>query len=210
MIDPGVLEKDKSNLEELAEKLSEEEVGQLVALLESKEDDVRYPAFLLLQKRSEIKADIYPYWDELAIKMDDANSYQRSIGCMLIAENVRWDHENRFGGILKAYLAHCHDERFITSRQTIQSIHRWLPLHPEHFQAVIETLLSIDVEALKDTQRKLILADILEVFLEIQAIRPSRPVLDYLMRAMTGGLADRKTIRRIEEALEHQGTGPES
>ena len=210
MIDLGMLEKDKSNLEALAEKLSDEEVRQLVALLESKADDVRYSAFLLLQKRSEIKADVYPYWDELALKMDDANSYQRSIGCLLIAENVRWDHENRFGGILKAYLAHCHDERFITSRQTIQSIRRWLPLHPEHFQAVIDTLLSIDVEAFKDTQRKLILMDILEVFLEIQAIRPSRPVSDYLVRAMTGGLADRKTIRRIEEALEHQGMGPES
>lgn len=205
MIDLGTLKKDKSNLEEMSEDLAEEDLGQLVALLDSKEDDVRYPAFLLLQKRSEIKPDVYPYWVVLVRKMDDANSYQRSIGCMLIAENVRWDQENRFGGILKAYLAHCNDERFITSRQTIQSIRRWLPLHPEYFQEVADMLQSIDIGSFKETQRKLIFTDILEVFLEIHAIRPIRTVSDYLLSAMTGGLADRKTIRRIEKALKCQG-----
>ncbi len=206
MINLGMLSKDRSNLDEIAKNLSEEDIGGLVTLLESKEDDLRYPAFLLLQRRSEIQGDVYPYWDEFVDKLKDSNSYQRSIGCMLLAENVRWDREKRLEKILESYLSHCQDEKFITSRQTIQSIRRWLPLHPELFPVITETLNKINIESLKDTQRKLILTDIFEVLLDIQAIQPSKPVSDYLFQGLSGGLVDRKMIKRIEQALQGRET----
>ena len=49
---------------------------------------------LLLQGRSLEFEDVYPYWDVLVEKLGSANSYQRSLRLMLIAENVRWDHCN--------------------------------------------------------------------------------------------------------------------
>ena len=77
----------------------------------------RYPAFLLLKQRSVISRDIYPYWSIFCDKIANENSYQRSIGIMLIAENVRWDKECRLDDILEEYLSHTEDEKFITSRQ---------------------------------------------------------------------------------------------
>jgi hypothetical protein len=56
-----------------------------------KDDTFRYKCFLLLQGRSEKYPDVYPYWELFVQKLDSTNSYQRSLGLMLIAENVRWD-----------------------------------------------------------------------------------------------------------------------
>jgi hypothetical protein len=36
--------------------------------------------------------------------INDHSSYQRSLGLMLISENVRWDKEDKFGSICSDYL----------------------------------------------------------------------------------------------------------
>lgn len=201
MITSDVLLDAKIRTEEIAKELSSEDVAFLVSLLNEQQDKLRYPAFLILKERSRYKDDVYPYWDVLLEKMSSDNSYQRSIGIILIGENVRWDKADRFSGIAVQYLSHCRDEKFITCRQTIQSITSWIAMRPQLIQSVWDELSAIDIESLKDTQKKLILLDILDVFLAVLKIKDHVGIEDYISRALTGGLLDKKAAKDIENCL---------
>ncbi len=85
---------DKSDLQEASKMINKDDVPQLIEWLALKDDSIRYQAFLLLQNRSRFVNDIYPYWELFRSKLKSDNSYQRSIGLMLIAENVKWDTES--------------------------------------------------------------------------------------------------------------------
>jgi hypothetical protein len=174
-----------------------EDLGFLISQLSEKDDKIRYQAFLTLQTRSESCDDVYPFWEVLAEKLGSDNSYQRSIGIMLIAENMKWDREDRFSAIAEQYLSHCSDEKFITSRQTIQSIGKWIGNKPKYWELVKTTLFRIDIGSLKDTQRKLILMDIMGVLIEIQKISQSEDITEYFIKAVTGGILDKKAIKQI-------------
>ena len=112
----------KCDLQDTSKDLSNSDIPQLVKWLSLKDDDIRYKAFLLLQSRSISFNDVYPFWDAFREKLNNDNSYQRSIGLMLIAENVRWDAENRMEDTIDEYLALLKDEKPITIRQCIQSL----------------------------------------------------------------------------------------
>ena len=64
------------NAMEYAKTLSADDMPMLVARLDSAEDKIRYPAFLLLRARSAIANDVYPFWDVLDGKLASENSYQ--------------------------------------------------------------------------------------------------------------------------------------
>ncbi|NLT95552.1 MAG: hypothetical protein GXW85_08525 [Clostridia bacterium] len=83
----------KTDLQEASKALNKNDISQLVEWLSSKDDNIRYQAFLLLQSRSLFFNDVYPFWDFFRQKLNSDNSYQRSIGLMPIAENARWDEE---------------------------------------------------------------------------------------------------------------------
>lgn len=191
----------KEGIEETVHLIKEEDLAYLVSLLSEKEDGIRYQAFLVLQKRSELFDDVYPFWDTFAEKLSSDNSYQRSIGIMLLAENLKWDQQDRFAKIAELYLSHCRDERPITSRQTIQSIHRWIEQKPQYWELVKKTLLQIDINRVKDTMRKSILLDIISVLAAIHKIERSDEITDFLVKAMTGGILDKKSMKQLEELI---------
>ena len=191
----------KESIEETVHLIKEEDLTYLVSLLSEKEDGIRYQAFLILQKRSELFDDVYHFWDTFAEKLFSENSYQRSIGIMLLAENLKWDQQDRFAKIAELYLSHCRDERPITSRQTIQSIHRWIEQKPQYRELVKKTLLQIDINRVKDTMRKSILLDIISVLAAIHKIERSDEITDYLVKAMTGGVLDKKSARQLEKLI---------
>lgn len=197
MITVRYLLENKEHVVETANRLTVEDLEFLVCLLSEKVDDIRYQAFLVLQKRSEWYDDVYPFWKTFVEKIDSDNSYQRSIGIMLLAENVKWDKDDLFAATVKKYLSHCMDEKPITSRQTIQSISKWIGFKPQYREPVKTTLLQIDISSFKDTMRKSILLDIIGVLAEIQKIERSDGITEYFAKAMTGGILDRKAIRQI-------------
>ena len=199
MMDFETLLAARQNPAALAETLSPEDISFSVGLLGEKNNDIRYAAFLTLAQRSKTHNDVYPFWDVLAQKLSHDNSYQRSIGVMLLAENVRWDTENRLDDILGTYLARFRDEKFITARQAIQSLSSWLPQKPEAYPAVLKELTSVPVDQLPPTQRKLILLDILQVLLLMRAAAPREEADAYIFHALDSGLLAKKekeTIRR--------------
>jgi hypothetical protein len=79
----------KNDISAASKNLGADDIRFLVERLSEKDDKLRYNAFLLLQSISRQFPFVYEYWDELERKLESDNSYQRSLGIMLIAENVR-------------------------------------------------------------------------------------------------------------------------
>jgi hypothetical protein len=103
---------------------------------------------------------VYKYWNILGEKLDNENSYQRSVGLMLIAENVRWDDEGKFGAMLDKYFACCTDEKFITARQAIQGLAKILNATSKYDGEVKQRLAKLQLEKYKENQQKLLKKDI--------------------------------------------------
>jgi hypothetical protein len=199
MIDAEQLQTyDREKFTEIAGTLESADIEQLVDWLNVKNDDIRYRSFLLLQSRSQQTPDVYPYWDTFVHKFNSSNSYQRSIGLMLIAENTRWDDAGKLDEIIDVYLSFVDDEKPVTVRQCIQSLVKIVP-YKKNLQAIIaDQLMSIDLKLRKETQRKLLLTDILTVLMLIQRNEEYEEISRYIHNAMTGGLLDEKAIKKIE------------
>jgi hypothetical protein len=100
-----------------------EHINELFKNLESKNDTIRYEALKELLNITDNKVPwIYEKWSELTGRLSSDNSYQRSIGIMLLANLCKSDIENRTGSIIEKYLETFDDEKFITSRQSIQNV----------------------------------------------------------------------------------------
>lgn len=192
---------DKNNLQEASKTVGKEEIAQLVEWLSLKDDKIRYQAFLLLQNRALIFDDVYPYWDIFQKKLKSDNSYQRSIGLMLIAENVKWDTENRMEDAIDEYLEFLNDEKPITIRQGIQSLGKIVPYKPGLNNKIAAGLISFNLMSVKETMRKSILLDILNVLLIIRKNLKTDEMEDYILNALSGGILDNKTKKQIERLL---------
>jgi hypothetical protein len=123
---------------------------------------------------------VYKYWDTFAGMINDHNSYQRSLGLMLISENVRWDKEDKFGTICNDYLKHCDDEKFITARQCIQGLSAICEHSVKYNREIVDALLKIDLKRRKDTQKSLLLMDIIEVLGKVASEQKDERVESYL------------------------------
>ena len=192
---------EKEKLPEAAISLGSDSLGQLVAWLSEKDDKIRYQVFLLLQYRSAATDDVYPYWDVFCEKLKSENSYQRSIGLMLIAENTRWDRENRLDSIIEDYLLILKDEKPITVRQCIQSLLRILPYKRHMHEKIAEKLMALDLKTVRETMRKSVLMDILSVLTVIRKYGTSEELDSYIFNALNSGLLDKKSIKQIEALM---------
>lgn len=192
---------ERNAIQEAAKSLTEEDIRQLVEWLSLKDDMIRYQAFQLLQKRSEFAEDVYLHWDIFRNKLKSDNSYQRSIGLMLIAENAKWDTKDKLEETIKEHLELLHDEKPITIRQCVQSIAKIIPFKPELNDIIINNLISLDLMAIRETMRKSILTDILNVLFIIRKEYPSDEIDHYIMNALSGGILDKKAKRLFQDLL---------
>jgi len=192
---------DKNSLQEASKTVGKEEIAQLVEWLSLKDDKIRYQAFLLLQNRALFFDDVYPYWDIFQKKLKSDNSYQRSLGLMLIAENAKWDTENRMEDVIDKYLEFLNDEKPITIRQGIQSLGKIVPYKPDLNHKIAAGLISFNLMSVKETMRKSILLDILNVLLIIRKNFKTDEMEDYILNALSGGILDNKTKKQIERLL---------
>jgi hypothetical protein len=188
---------EKEALPGLVPALEQADIEQLVAWLVEQDDNFRYKCFLLLQGRSEKFPDVYPYWDVFVEKLDSANSYQRSLGLMLIAVNARWDQEGKFEAIVDRYLSFCDDEKPVTVRQCIQSLEKIVPYKGGCLPTIVDKLVAIDLMERKETQRKILLLDILRVLSMIRKVQPDERIDGLIQNALTGSLLDSKSKRMV-------------
>jgi hypothetical protein len=150
----------KNDIPTLSKNLNASDILFLIQTLNEKDDAVRYNAFLLLQSSSRESPVVYKYWGDLEQKLESSNSYQRSIGEMLIAENVRWDKEDRFSKTISKYLSCCNDEKFITARQAIQGLAIVLKTTNKFDAEIKQSLFNFRLSRYKDNQQKLVNKDI--------------------------------------------------
>ena len=192
---------DSSDLQEASKALDKNDLAQLVEWLSQKDDKIRYQALLILKKRSEYSGDVYPFWDNFVEKLRSTNSYQRSVGLMLISDNTKWDTENRLDMTIDDYMALLNDEKPITIRQCIIAMNSIIPYKSNLHERIAKRLMSIDILAIKETMRKLILFDILCILLEIRKYKTTSEIESYIINAISGEILDKKTKKQIESML---------
>jgi hypothetical protein len=162
----------KDDVAKASKNLNRDEIHFLVEMLNEKDEAIRYHAFLLLQSNSRSFPFVYEYWNNLEGKLENPNSYQRSVGVKLIAENVKWDKNNRFNKTINKYLNCCTDEKFITARQTIQALETILKATDQFNSEIKEKLISLQLEQYKKTQQKLLNQDRLGILQLIESNYP--------------------------------------
>ena len=197
----SIMEVPQENLAAFAAALGPEDVAQLVLWLSLKEDNIRYRAFLLLQEKSREGSSVYYYFDTFCEKLGSENSYQRSLGVMLIAENVRWDTAGKMRKVLPAYLKILYDENPITVRQCIGSLGIIVKAAPAYAEEISRALLMYDVMSVRETMRKLILLDIVTVLAAIKKTHPDPEIDAYLLSALSGEILDAKSKKALQKLL---------
>lgn len=191
---------DKSDPSEAAKALSADDIKQLVAWLSEKNDEIRYPSLLVLQSRSRMENDVYPYREEFREKLKSDNSFQRNIGAIMIAENARWD-DGWLSGVIGEYLCLINDEKPITVRMCVQHLTKIVPYKPDLHNIIAEKLMALDLNGIRESMRKLVFLDILDILAMIRKVKTSDGVESYIMDAMVGGMLDKKAKKHIEELL---------
>ena len=191
----------KEDLPEFSKTLEAEDIAKLVRYLTEKDDKLRYNSLLLLEYRSEEHDDVYPFWNTFCEKLKSSNSYHRSIGLMLMADNAKWDKGNRIDGAIDDYLKILNDEKPITVRQCIQALSKIVLYKTNLHNRIANELMSINIMDVKPTMRKLILLDIINILVLIRKHRTSEEIDNYISKALTGELLDKKSKKQIELML---------
>ena len=184
-----------------AATLDQADIPALVERLASAEDKIRYPAFLLLKERSAICADVYPFWDALDEKLTHENSYQRSIGAMLLSANAKHDAQGKLKQTLPRYLALLNDPKPITVRQCAQALPEILRAKPEYTEPIGNAILSVSLLDFKETMRKLILLDFLETLILVRSLSPSEALEAYFFSVLSGSILDEKAKKQLRARL---------
>lgn len=131
--------------------------------LNSKDDGERYNAFQEMSRITEEKVDwCWKYIDEFKKKLDDENSYQRSIGIMMLCNLSKNETDGReFRDILPALMKRIDDEKFITERQYIQNIWKVAVENDEYKEKIVGQLKNEYVNCLQKKHYNLIRLDII-------------------------------------------------
>lgn len=104
----------------------------------------------------------YEYFDDFASLLSHPKSLVRNRVLNILAENARWDEENRFDLILSDYLSHITDEKPITARQCIKALAQVGQEKPQYIPEILSRFRDADLSEYKDSMRPLIEKDIAE------------------------------------------------
>ena len=194
----------KYELFNVSETLNSNDIQELIGYLLEKDDKVRYPSFLILQFRSEMKDDIYPYWNNFVEMLRSDNSYFRTIGLNLISINTKWDKENKIAKMIDDYLSFCEDEKMITARLCIQGLHNILNgtnFNKTICDKIVNKLISIDVLKRPNTNWKVMTTDIVNILMEIQKEIYYKEIIIYLNKCLNENIIDKPLKKEIDELL---------
>jgi len=112
---------------------------------------------------TEIPVDwAYEIWDDLISRLQDPNSYQRTIALMLLCNLVKSDPQCRTRQILPEILSHTKDEKFITSRQCIQTVWKIAVYQPALRDEVVHHLSKRFKESANEKHANLLRLDMIQ------------------------------------------------
>ena len=144
------------------------EIKQHIEHLASTDDKLRLDALQTLLTMTEIKVDwVYEVWDLLLEKLESENSYQRSIGILLLCNLAKSDSEDRMSSTLDRLLVHTRDEKFITSRQCLQNIWKVAAADQVNREKVLKHIEKRFAECAGEKHYNLLRQDILQSMLSL-------------------------------------------
>jgi len=145
--------------------------------LGSTDDKTRLQALQSLLQATETQVDwVYEAWDALLEKLDEANSYQRSIGILLLCNLAKSDSKNRLNQDLDCLLRHTKDEKFIVSRQCFQNIWK-TATNPPNRKKIVAHLELRFAECVDEKHYNLLRQDILHSLLSLAKIEDDDTLL---------------------------------
>jgi hypothetical protein len=169
--------------------------------LGSTDDKIRMDALQSTLKLTESKVDwVYEVWDLLLEKLDHENSYQRSIGIMVLCNLAKSDIENRLADSLDRLLVHTRDEKFITSRQCIQSIWKVAAANKSNREKVLKHLEKRFVECIDEKHSNLLRLDIIQSMMALQKVEKEDALLTRI-QALVAKEQELKYRKRYEALL---------
>ncbi len=131
--------------------------------LSSKDDKLRFNALTTILEITDKPVDwVDEVWDDLNQKLDDENSFQRSIAIMVLCNLAKSDRENRMSLSIDRLLIHTRDEKFITSRQCIQYIWKVAAASPALKEKIVAHLEKQFQDCTGDKHYNLIRQDIIQ------------------------------------------------
>ena len=177
------------------------EIKKHLENLGSTDDKIRLTALQTLLKMTDSKIDwIYEVWDPLLEKLDHENSYQRSIGIMLLCNLAKSDTEDRLRSVLDRLLVHTKDEKFITPRQCIQNIWKAAATNKPNHENVLKHLEKRFVECADEKHHNLIRQDIIQSMASLNKLEGNNG-LSKRVRALIEKEQDRKYRKQYEALL---------
>lgn len=138
--------------------------------LASQDDKRRYRALQAILQMTDTPVEwAYEAWDSLAARLTDENSYQRSIGAMVLCNLAKSDPKRRMRKTAKDLLPLMRDEKFVTARQCIQSIWKLAAGDGELKAPVVSQLEKRFKEAEKEKHHNLIRQDVIQSLGKVSA-----------------------------------------
>jgi hypothetical protein len=135
-------------------------------------------ALKYIMKITDRKVDwIYEEWDLLVNKLDDENSYQRSIAIKLLCNLIKSDEEDRINKIINKLLRHTKDDKFITSRQCILNIWKVAIKSKQLCEKVMNHLEVRYKECIKEKHYNLLRQDIIQSIRHIYETNMDKRIL---------------------------------
>ncbi|OOM79501.1 hypothetical protein [Clostridium sp. BL-8] len=192
----------ENDIQNISKVINKNDISQFVEWLSEKNDKVRYNSLLLLENYSAYFKDVYFFWDVFIEKLRNKNSYQRIIGLKLIADNVKWDEDNKFEKIFDEYFNFLNDDKLIIIRQGLQSIQNIIPYKEQLNNRIANKIMSLNIWNLRETMRKSILMDILNALILIKKNQANDEIDNYIINAVSGGVLDKKTKKQIASDLQ--------
>lgn len=171
-------------------------------LLTNKDIMVYYHCYYIVSKASEIKPELfYDYWDEFVELINHKNSYHRDIGLTIIANLVTVDEKHYFDNILKDYLNHMNDEKFMTAQCCVKNLTKIVKSREDSRGKIIETLLAVDKKTpYSKKQKELLKCDILEVFDEVYEESEYKQSIAPFIKDCSNSISP-KTKRKAKELI---------
>jgi hypothetical protein len=171
--------------------------------LSSTDDKSRLNALQTLLKLTETPVKwVYEVWDVLLEKLENENSYQRSIGILLLCNLAKSDREDRMKHSLDRILAHTRDEKFITSRQCIQNIWKVAAANKSNRGKVLTHLEKRFMECENEKHYNLLRQDVLQSILSLYKLEKNGVLLTKIQAliAQEGNLKYRKQYEALIKA----------
>jgi len=152
----------------------------------SADDAIRLNAFNHLLDKTEMPVDwVYEAWDDLVSRVNDPNSYQRTIAVLLLCNLAQSDSKGRMASILPSILEHTKDEKFITSRQCIQVCWKIAIYQPILKDQVVSHLAARFRECANENHANLLRLDLIHALKKINNDRELDGLLDELISLET-------------------------